>query len=96
MAFLKNCWYVAAWQSELIAEPVMEEIIGKRVLLYRYSSGRAVALGDTCSDRFAPLHKAKIAGDLIECTYHGLRFGADGRCAFSPFDQATPPAARTC
>lgn len=94
MAFLKNCWYVAAWQSELNDQPIEEKIIGEHVLLYRGAAGQVIALSDTCPHRFAPLHKGQVIGDQIACPYHGLRFGADGRCAHNPFDAVNTPDAR--
>jgi len=93
MSFLKNCWYVAAWSSEVSENPVCQTIIGQPVLLYRGEKGQVIALGDTCPHRFAPLHLGKVFGDQIQCPYHGLRFGADGKCAHNPFDPQVKPAA---
>lgn len=93
MSFVKNCWYVAAWSSELGHEPAYKKIIGEHVLLFRGESGQVIALDDTCPHRFAPLHKGKVVGDAIECPYHGLRFGAQGDCVHNPFDAKVKPAA---
>ena len=94
MPFLKNCWYVAAWSSELSDSPLEKKIIGERVALYRTSNGDAVAIGARCPHRFAPLSKGKIVGDLIECPYHGLRFNRDGICVLNQFEpDAAPPTA---
>ena len=43
--FLLNCWYVAAWDYELIDRKLMARtILEKPVLLYKGDSGRAVAM----------------------------------------------------
>ncbi|MCG2842623.1 aromatic ring-hydroxylating dioxygenase subunit alpha [Sandaracinobacter sp. RS1-74] len=86
MGFVRNCWYAAAWGSELRGEPFHARIIGEHILLFRGEAGQPIALSDTCPHRFAPLHMGKIVGDTIECPYHGLRFNAEGRCAHNPFD----------
>lgn len=93
MIFLRNSWYVAAWSQELASDPIGEKIIGDFVLLYRKADGGAVALGDTCPHRFAPLHRGKVIDDEIQCPYHGLRFDESGRCAHNPFDPKVKPAA---
>jgi vanillate O-demethylase monooxygenase subunit len=93
--FVRNAWYVAAWQSELDALPYAATIIGEPVVLYRKRDGSAVALADMCPHRFAPLHRGKIVDDEIECGYHGLRFAASGRCVHNPVGGgAIPSAAR--
>jgi vanillate O-demethylase monooxygenase subunit len=95
VTFLKNAWYVAAWSDELTDSPLGQKIIGEFVALFRTSGGTAVAVADVCPHRFAPLHKGKVVGDLIECPYHGLRFDVGGKCAHNPFDPKVKPAAAT-
>ena len=54
--FLKDCWYVAAWDHELIDGKLLPRtLLGERVLLYRGESGKIVALIDRCCHRGAPL-----------------------------------------
>ncbi len=95
MAFLKNCWYLAAWSDEIKATPFARIILNEQVLIYRTSDGTAVALSDRCPHRFAPLHLGEVREDNIQCPYHGLQFDGQGKCVFNPqADGATPPAAR--
>lgn len=89
MGFIRNCWYAAAWSSEVQDQPCHAQVIGEHLLLFRGEQGEMIALSDTCPHRFAPLHMGRIFGSTIECPYHGLRFGADGRCALNPFDPRT-------
>lgn len=82
--FIENIWYVAAWASELGAQPLARRICDVPVALYRGDEGQAVALQDQCPHRFAPLHLGSVAGGTLQCPYHGLGFAADGRCVANP------------
>lgn len=89
--FLKNCWYVAAWDHELTDGPMARTILDEPVVLYRDADGRPVALEDRCSHRFAPLSEGTVEGDRIRCGYHGLLFGRDGDCVEVPGQSTVPP-----
>ncbi|MDB5859396.1 MAG: aromatic ring-hydroxylating dioxygenase subunit alpha [Ramlibacter sp.] len=92
--FLRNCWYVAGWTRDVQGDAVVaRKIIGDRVVLYRQPSGRLVALQDRCPHRHAPLSLGRIEGDTLRCMYHGLRFGADGRCVEVPGQDTIPAKA---
>lgn len=92
MTFLRNTWYVAAWDDEIAPDALFHRrIIGENVLLTRDASGEVRALRDRCPHRFAPLHLGKRYGDVIECAYHGLRFGLDGTCLLNPQGDGTIP-----
>jgi len=93
MAFLRNTWYVAAWENEVSRAPMARTILGRAVLLYRKEDGAAVALADRCPHRSAPLHKGKLVADNIQCPYHGLQFDSSGACAYNPSSGALPKAA---
>ena len=91
MPFLRNAWYVAAWGDELAAGALFQRtILGESVLLYREPDGTAVALGNRCPHRFAPLHLGKLRGDRVECGYHGLQFDSQGHCVHNPHSQGSP------
>lgn len=89
-AFLKNCWYMAAWSEELGEAPLGATILEQPIVLFRDSLGKAVAVGGMCPHRFAPLAKGMIHGDSIGCAYHGLRFNTAGQCVHSPFGLEVP------
>ena len=96
MPFLHNAWYCAAWDHEVTRAPVARRILGKPILMFRKEDGTAVALGDRCPHRFAPLSKGTVTGDRIQCAYHGLVFDANGSCVLNPHgDGVIPPATRT-
>lgn len=93
MTYLRNAWYVAAWDYEVDADVLFHrQILGDQILLMRDQAGVVHALRDRCPHRFAPLHLGKRDGDVIECAYHGLRFGLDGRCVLNPQGDGVIPA----
>ena len=68
--FVKNTWYVAAWDNEVGDEGLFSRtIIGVPVLMYRDSAGRLVALEDRCCHRGAPLSVGRREGDCVRCLY---------------------------
>ncbi|HSW20791.1 MAG TPA: aromatic ring-hydroxylating dioxygenase subunit alpha [Ramlibacter sp.] len=91
MAFLKNCWYVAAWADEVADGMTARRMLDEPVVLFRRQDGSAAALQDRCPHRFAPLHMGRIVGDTIECAYHGLRFDCAGKCVFNPHGSGMIP-----
>ena len=92
--YVRDCWYVAAWDHELTAEaPVGRVIINEPVVIYRSGSGRLVALADRCCHRFAPLSLGRVEGDELRCMYHGLKFDSSGRCTEIPGQDMIPATA---
>jgi phenylpropionate dioxygenase-like ring-hydroxylating dioxygenase large terminal subunit len=93
MDFLRNTWYPAAWSEEVKRALFMRTILAEPVLMYRKEDGTAVAVNDTCPHRFAPLHKGKLIGDVVQCAYHGLQFNCAGACVKNPHGEGKIPAA---
>ncbi len=92
--FLRNSWYVAAWDREVARAPLARMFLGEPVVLYRKADGTPVALEDRCCHRHLPLSMGKVEGDELRCGYHGLRFDASGRCTEIPGQSSIPPQAR--
>lgn len=89
--FLTNCWYVAAWDHELIDGKLMARtLLEKPVLLYKGDSGRAVALDNRCCHRGAKLSNGRLEGDDVRCMYHGLKFAPSGKCIQIPGQDHVP------
>lgn len=89
--FLKDCWYVAAWDHEVLADTLLARtIVGESVLVYRRVDGTPVAIDNRCAHRLAPLSLGRKEGDAVRCLYHGLKYGADGRCIEVPGQDAVP------
>jgi len=82
--FLRNAWYVAAWDSEVTRQPSAVRILGERIALYRTTAGSPVALEDACPHRKLPLSMGRVKDDEVECGYHGLVFNRAGECTRIP------------
>ena len=102
--FPRNAWYNAGWdymftQSQkngLIQSKgalVARKIAGERVVIYRKPTGQIAAMEDRCRHRQAALSLGQKEGDGIRCMYHGMRFGADGKCNEIPGQETIPERA---
>lgn len=94
-SYLRNAWYVAAWEQEIEGDGILARtLLDMPRILFRKADGRGyVMLLDRCPHRFAPLHMGSRNGDAIACLYHGLQFGPDGACVHNPFSSILPPHA---
>src|ERR1700719_3457540 len=92
--FLRNYWYVAAAEEEVLQRPLGRTILGEPVVLFRTEDGTPGALEDRCAHRRLPLSMGKIIGDALQCHYHGLRFDRAGQCVRVPGQDLIPPQAR--
>ncbi len=97
-AWLRDCWYVIAWDHEIPAanspELFHRTVLGEPLLVYRLADGSVKALEDRCCHRLAPLSKGKREGDCVRCGYHGLKFDPEGRCVEAPGIPIIPEKAR--
>jgi phenylpropionate dioxygenase-like ring-hydroxylating dioxygenase large terminal subunit len=92
--YLRNAWYVAAWDHEVSEKPLSVRILDEQIVLYRTPAGSPVALEDSCPHRKLPLSMGRVVGDELECGYHGLVFNSSGRCTHVPGHNKPPPGAR--
>jgi len=92
--FIRNAWYVAAWDRDLTDQLLPVKLLGERIVLYRQTDGTPVALEDAFVHRKLPLSMGRIKGDTVECGYHGLRFDAQGACVHIPCSSYIPRNAR--
>lgn len=92
--FIRNAWYVAAWDRDLCDKPLAVTLLGEDIVCYRKADGTAAALEDACVHRKLPLSMGRIKGDLIECGYHGLTYNSAGVCVHMPCSERIPKNAR--
>src|SRR6202047_1355999 len=92
--FLRNYWYVAATDAEVGRKPLARTIMGEPIVFFRTEEGAPVAMEDRCAHRHLPLSMGKLVGDELQCHYHGLRFGTDGRCTRIPGQEQIPRGAK--
>lgn len=94
--FPKNAWYVAAFDHEVTSRPLHRRLLDEEVVLYRTPAGAPAALFDRCPHRGYPLSAGGVTvGANIQCQYHGLQFGPDGRCAVVPSGDKRPQRIKT-
>src|SRR5262249_44819419 len=90
--FLKNCWYMGAWDHEVMDGKLLERrLLDQPVVFYRGESGQIVALDNRCCHRGAKLSQGRIEGDCARCMYHGLKFDQTGKCVQIPGQERIPP-----
>jgi phenylpropionate dioxygenase-like ring-hydroxylating dioxygenase large terminal subunit len=92
--FIRNAWYVGAWDHEVGRDMLRRIILEEPVVFFRREDGTPVALEDRCCHRQAPLSLGKLRGDIVECPYHGLQFNETGTCVRIPSQDRIPAAAR--
>jgi len=92
--FLRDYWYVAAWDHEIGAAPFARTILNEPVVFFRKEDGSPVALEDRCCHRHVPLSRGTRVGDNLRCWYHGLTFDSNGTCVRVPGQASIPPNAR--
>lgn len=93
MSHIKNGWYIAAWAEEISTKPLARTIGNEPLVLYRDSGGKAAALLDRCCHRGAALSLGEVVPEGLQCGYHGLVFGTDGKCVRIPGQDKIPPTA---
>ncbi len=88
--FLKNAWYVAAWDHEIGRALTPVRMLDEAIVLYRTGDGAVAALEDACPHRKLPLSMGRLKGDQVECGYHGLTFDTSGTCTRVPGAERIP------
>lgn len=92
--YLRNCWYVAGWASDLGEAPQQRVFLEEPVALFRDAEGRAHAVSGRCPHRFAPLGQGRVVDGALMCPYHGLRFDGAGACVHNPHPGGQRPGNR--
>ena len=90
MTFVKNAWYVANWSHDLQDKPLPQTILNEKIVLWRGADGIVRAAEDVCPHRFLPLSKGRVAGNDLQCGYHGLIFNGKGECVRAPTQSTRP------
>ena len=80
----REAWHPLCRSSRLGVRPLVVELQGRPIVLFREANGRPAALLDRCPHRNAPLSAGRVRSDGIECGYHGWTFDGSGRCLRIP------------
>jgi len=95
---LRRCWQPVARLQDLTQGPQRAVLLGEALAVFLTESGKAAVVADRCAHRGASLSMGKVAGESIQCPYHGWEWaGGDGACTRIPSlpDQGQiPPRAR--
>jgi vanillate O-demethylase monooxygenase subunit len=88
---LARQWHPVANASEITGVPHKATLLDETLVVYRIG-GEVVVARDVCPHRGVPLSMGTHDGEGVVCPYHGLRFGAGGRCNRIPSspNQAIP------
>ena len=76
---LARYWYPVAHSAAVGAAPYKATLLDEDLVAYRVH-GELVVARDLCPHRGVPLSMGTHDGDGVVCAYHGLRYGAAGRC----------------
>jgi nitrite reductase/ring-hydroxylating ferredoxin subunit len=87
-------WYRLGGASDIARKPISRDLCGRRLVLFRKTSGEPVALDARCSHFGADLSYGQVIGDSIRCPFHGWEYAADGACSRIPSTDCIPPFAR--
>ncbi len=78
-------WYVVCESSELRRGKTQSATVaGIPMVVFRGANGDVGALLDRCPHRNVPLSAGKVAGDCLQCPYHGWEFRPSGACSHVP------------
>jgi phenylpropionate dioxygenase-like ring-hydroxylating dioxygenase large terminal subunit len=96
---LAEFWHPVALSADVGPEPAAVRLAGQGWALVRFGDGDGdadgvAAFADACPHRRARLSAGSVQEGTLLCTYHGWRFGSDGRCVDIPAlgDAAQIPA----
>ncbi len=82
---IPNQWYVVLESGEVPRDrPVGVVRLGEKLVFWRDRQGHPACQWDKCAHRGAALSAGKVAGDCVECPFHGLQYDATGRCQLIP------------
>ncbi|PZU58076.1 MAG: (2Fe-2S)-binding protein [Sphingobium sp.] len=92
-AILAAHWYPVALVREIGEKPVGTKLLDQPIVVYR-ADGQIVVAPDICPHRGVPLSIGTQTDGGVVCAYHGLRFGAAGKCTHVPAHPARDIPAR--
>ncbi len=90
---LSRQWFPVALADQISGAPTACVLLDQPLVVYRIDQHIVIA-PDICPHRGVPLSLGSFDGVGLVCAYHGLRFGADGRCNHIPSSPDAPIAER--
>lgn len=87
--YLRHFWHPVATLQELEKSspsglgPMAAKLLNEALVIAKLD-GQIVAMRDRCPHRSAKLSDGTVAGDELQCPYHGWKYGSDGACTHIP------------
>lgn len=94
---LRRCWQPVARIRDLERGPQRSVLLGEALSVFLTEGGEPAVISDRCAHRGASLSMGKVAGNSIQCPYHGWEWAGDGVCTRIPSlpdQRQIPPRAR--
>lgn len=95
---LRRYWHPIAAEGEFLGPDAVTtkavRLMGEDLVLYRTPTGRFGLVEPHCPHRRAGLVHGYVEDDGIRCSYHGWKFGLDGRCLAQPYEDMVAPTER--
>jgi phenylpropionate dioxygenase-like ring-hydroxylating dioxygenase large terminal subunit len=92
----RQLWHPVLASNELADKPVAVMLLGSELVLWKDSQGAAHGWADRCPHRGAKFSLGRVAGDRLECGYHGWQFAASGQCTLVPALPSFSPPVSHC
>jgi phenylpropionate dioxygenase-like ring-hydroxylating dioxygenase large terminal subunit len=82
---IPNQWYAILESNEVKkGRPVGVRRMGEDLVAWRDTRGGVTVMSDRCPHRGASLSVGKLAGDQVQCPFHGFEYDASGTCRLVP------------
>ena len=89
--YLRRFWHPVALESEVSDIPLLVEVLGEALILFRDLDGRYGLLHRRCAHRQASLEYGKCERRGLRCCYHGWLFDIDGTLLEAPAEATDSP-----
>jgi phenylpropionate dioxygenase-like ring-hydroxylating dioxygenase large terminal subunit len=76
-------WHPVAFADDVDDAPVAVRLLDESLVIVRLN-GEVTAFRDLCIHRGTALSAGKVAGENLQCAYHGWEFDSTGRCVRIP------------
>jgi phenylpropionate dioxygenase-like ring-hydroxylating dioxygenase large terminal subunit len=87
-------WYLLGTARTVSGKPRSFELLGRRLVAYRTSTGKVALLDAVCSHLGADLAAGSVVHDRLQCPFHHWQYAPDGRCLHIPAQAEIPLTAR--
>jgi len=87
-------WHCLGLSETFKDKPIAITAFGTRIVVFRNTSGEALALQAACPHMGGDLTMGIVDGDMVRCPYHNWGWGAEGICIDIPYAKKIPTGAR--